>query len=78
MKTIPEELLKKMVLSGVNEFMYLSYDHDAAMDYATKSIKTQGNAEWQYLPRELMNKFPLWRKGKIRSMDFNPDGSMSI
>lgn len=77
MKIIPEKIFKEILLSGVNEFMYLSYDHKAAMKHAiSMGTKVDGNGEWHYLPKELTNKFPLWRKGKLWIISFNPDGTI--
>lgn len=74
---ISERIFKELILSGVNEFMYLSYDHEKAIEHANKmGAKANGNAKWHYLPKEFTNKFPLWRKGKLWDICFNPDGSI--
>jgi len=76
MKIIPEQIFRELILNGVNEFMYLSYDHDAAVEAASAMGATPAPKKWHHLPPQLTNKFPIWKKGKIREMQFNPDGSV--
>lgn len=77
MNVIPEKIFRELILNGVNEFMYLSYDHDAAMTQAIRVGATPNvNSKWHYLPKDFTDKFPLWVKGKIWNMAFNSDGSI--
>ena len=76
MNKIPEQIFKELILKGVNEFMYLSYDHEAAIIAATAVGAKPALGKWHYLPKEHTDKFPLWVKGKIWDVAFNSDGSI--
>jgi len=74
MNRIPEQIFKELILKGVNEFMYESYDHKSAVEHGAKP-NTKAT-DWMDVPDQLKQKFLIWRRGKIRDMAFCPDGGI--
>lgn len=76
--------IKKFILSGCL-FEYNSYDHKKAKAYFLKHRATKfksvyapiGQAPQCYdMPQEIKKKFAVKKIGKLRSIEFRPDGTM--
>lgn len=91
METTPIELTLTDVLTHHlkgGKFQYLSYDHHKALaEYKTSNAYADESKSFEYfseeykpdkwyLPKELIAKHAYWRDGKLRSVEFNPDGTI--
>lgn len=71
--------LSGVVTSGC-KFKYNSYDHKKAMEEYNSSKKYEEVRKWFKnpkswdMPEELKDKYKVERIGKLRRIDFNPDG----
>ena len=71
-----KEILQ-ILFSGC-KFKYKSYDHVKAVD---EFKTTEAYIEYKQppdcfsMPAELKEKHTVWKVGKLRSIEFNPDGS---
>ena len=76
---IGNSVIMQLIADGV-QWYYLSYDHKAA----SEEFKHQNQYNSSYfgdgynlyflIPDEIKQNHLLWRKGKLRSMRFDPDG----
>lgn len=68
-----------VVVSGC-KFKYMSYDHKKAMEEYNYSKEYEEVRKWVKnpkswdMPQELKDKYKVERVGKLRRIDFNPDG----
>jgi hypothetical protein len=86
MKTNLQKILDHALNGG--KFQYLTYDHKSALtefkgtkeyqDLCQYDLMLHGSGNPRVdkysIPKEIRGKHPLWRNGKIRNVEFAPDG----
>jgi hypothetical protein len=79
---IPEFILRKLLFSGC-KFQYESYDHNKAIEEIKKNDLKNGLIFDGYdrfssyeILSEMKQKYRVYRIGKLRQIDFAPDGSI--
>lgn len=69
-----------LISSGVLWY-YKSYDHKAAVEEMKKRTPNYYinplTSMDLYVPDEIKNQFIIWRKGKLRSLRFDPEGMIN-
>lgn len=83
--------LQKVLNHHLNggKFLYLSYDHAKAFEFfkGTKEYQdlcqlglifgdNKPKVSKHDIPKEIRDNYPVWRNGKIRSIEFNPFGEI--
>jgi hypothetical protein len=72
--------IESFILSGC-KFQYISYDHKKAADYYKNEWKGEKylgpKIPQSYgMPKEIKEKFQVLRTGKLRQIEFSPNGKM--
>lgn len=78
-----QQELKQIIISGC-KFKYKSYDFRAAKIEFISTLDSREIPEFEesdklcsdYMPKYLKEKHLVWREGKLRSVDFNPNGDI--
>jgi hypothetical protein len=72
------------------KFQYLTYDHAKALEEFKGTKQFQDMCQYDLMlcgsgkpkvnkhdiPKEIRDNYPLWRNGKIRNVEFNPEGEI--
>jgi hypothetical protein len=84
MKTIPEHIIRELIFLNV-KWYYESYDYRAARAEYIKEEMQHGRHVLVYrldhtigheIPDHIKKNYIIWRTGKVRSIDVNPNGIM--
>jgi len=87
-----ETNLKTILDHALNggKFQYLTYDHKKALEEFKGTQEYQNICQVDLMchssgkpkinkhdiPKEIRDNYPIWRNGKIRNVEFNPDGEI--
>lgn len=79
-----DQKVLKDVLLKFNRYSYLTYDYANAIKFANNNrlesdinIFDNSNTYYWNIPVNILNKFKVWKIGKLWGIDFLKDGSIS-